>query len=264
MLEKINEIRTKVREKSPLIHAITNPISINQCANAVLAVGAKPIMAEHPEEVGEITKRADALLLNLGNITDTRVKSMLISVEMARQENIPVVVDVVGVSCSTFRKRFAKELIEKGNLSIIKGNYSEIKALFEEIYTSRGVDCETEMDEDIVKKLSQKFGAIVLASGKTDIVSDGKKLITVNNGTAELAKVTGTGCMLGILCACYLSVCDDICAALSACTVLGICGERSKTKKGGGSFFVNLMDNLSTLSDEDVKKHMKSEVKEFD
>lgn len=259
----INKIRTLVKDSNPLIHCITNPISINQCANTVLSIGARPIMAEHPKEVCEITKTAEALMLNIGNITDVRMESITISAKTAIDNNIPFVFDVVGVACSEMRRTFATELIEKYPPSIIKGNYSEIKALRSCDYKSAGVDFNSELSIENISEealnLAQKYNYIVLASGKTDIVTDGQKLVYVKNGTSQLTSVTGTGCMLGALCAVYLSVCKDIYSAITACAVLGICGELSQTEKGNGTFMVNLMDNLSTLSDVELNKYIKME-----
>ena len=110
-MRKLNEIRAAVRDRRPLIHCITNPISINQCANAVLAAGARPIMAEHPAEVKEITESADALVLNLGNITDVRMESMEIALRAAKEKGIPVVLDAVGTACSGLRRKFAARLL---------------------------------------------------------------------------------------------------------------------------------------------------------
>lgn len=266
--EEINRIRNKINEQGGLIHCITNPISINQCANAVLAVGCSPIMAEHPQETAEITATAQALLLNLGNITDVRMESMLISAEVAQKNNIPYVVDVVGISCSCLRRNFVHSLIEKYTPQVIKGNYSEINALYNSAYKSAGVDAEEFPDTDnissVAVKVAQKYNAIVLASGKIDIITDGKQLVHIENGTPQLARVTGTGCLLGALCACCLSVCQDITAAVTACAVLGICGQLSQTDKGNGSFMINLIDNISVLTDRDVEDLLKLEVKEIE
>ena len=116
----------KDMQKKPLIHCITNPISINQCATAILAVGAKPIMAEHPKEVAEITKTADALMLNIGNITDARMEAMPIALREASKKNIPIVLDIVGLACSSLRKSFVNGLMNEAMPTVIKGNYSEI------------------------------------------------------------------------------------------------------------------------------------------
>lgn len=258
-----NEIRDAVYLRHPLIHAITNPISINQCANAILSTGARPIMAEHPMEVAEITRTSQALLLNLGNITDVRMESMIISAKEANENNIPVVIDAVGVACSTLRKNFANELMKKFRFDVIKGNYSEIFALNDANYKTAGVDAESSMNIKSVQKsavqLAKKYNAIILASGKEDIVTDGKELFLIKNGCSQLSSVTGTGCMLGMLCACYLSVCKDISSVVTAASVLGICGEKAETERGNGSFMVNLLDALSTLSHNDFEGNIRME-----
>lgn len=270
----INTIRNKVKETKPLIHCITNPISINQCANAILAVGARPMMAEHPKEVQEITKSADALLLNLGNITDVRMESMLISAKAAKQKGIPIVLDAVGVACSALRRDFASELLNVVKPTVIKGNYSEINALYHEAYRSVGVDADVSLEQKLVSRtaiaLTKTLGTVILASGQTDIITDGKRLVYGYNGTTQLATVTGTGCMLGALCATYLAGTvesegvrgaksvkpSEMDAVITACAVLGICGKISETEQGSGSFMTRLMDRLSVLKDADIEKYL--------
>jgi hydroxyethylthiazole kinase len=254
----INNIRRKTREKRPIIHCITIPISINQCANGVLAIGARPIMAEHPQEVCEITKSADALVLNMGNITDVRMKSMKISSKTAQENQIPFIIDAVGVACSQLRRHFLNELLKEVTPTAIKGNYSEIYALYDGQYNSAGVDVDNALTTEeicgISVELATRYSAIVLASGEVDVVTDGKTIVKVCNGTPQLAQVTGTGCLLGTLCGCFLSVEESIDALITACAVLGICGQLSETEKGNGSFLVNLMDNLTVLSDFQVEE----------
>ena len=266
--DNLNKVRGTVKALRPLIHSITNPISINQCANTVLCTGASPIMAEHPEEVAEITATAQALVLNLGNITDVRMKSMTVSARTAKDNNIPFVLDAVGIACSKLRRNFAQTLIEDNCPDVIKGNYSEIIALYNSAYRASGVDADNALDEasvcDAAVKLARRYDTVILASGKTDIITDGQRLATIKNGTPQLAQVTGTGCMLGSLCGCYLPACSGIEAAVCACAHLGICGELSKTDKGSGSFMVGLMDKLSVLSDKDFEKYLKLEVMEIE
>lgn len=261
--DKINQIRQAVCSLEPLVHCITNPISINQCANALIAAGARPIMAEHPDEVREITQTAQALMLNLGNITDTRMKSILLCAKAATENAIPFIIDLVGVACSPLRRGFAHSLLKQTSPTAIKGNYSEINALYNSEYRCAGVDAENTLRAqyvtDISVRLARKYNTIILASGKTDIVTDGKMLIHIKNGSFQLSKVTGTGCMLGAICACYLSVCQDANAIAAACAVFGICGELAETDKGNGSFMVNLIDSLSVLTYADVKKYIKTE-----
>lgn len=259
----IPTIRESVKEKHPLIHCITNPISINQCANALLAVGARPMMAEHPKEVEEITGTADALMLNLGNITDVRMESMMTAAKTAKAKGTPIVLDAVGVACSTLRRNFALALIDTAMPTVIKGNYSEILALCRESYRSSGVDAEATLTETAIgtaaAEFARQYGCIIIASGKTDIVTDGDRLFRIHNGTDQLASVTGTGCMLGAICAAYLSARPDVSAAVAACAVLGIAGEYAQTERGMGSFMVSLMDALSTLQDANIIQDLKME-----
>ena len=261
--DTINLIRHTVVCKNPLIHCITNPISITACANAILAVGGRPIMAEHPSEVGEITTTAHSLMLNLGNITDARISSMAISAAAAREENIPFVVDIVGAACSRLRRDYALALIDSSKPALIKGNYAEIHSLANRDYTSSGVDTDSSIAPsamiETAAKLARQYDCTILASGKTDVITDGTKLILSYNGTPQLACITGTGCMLGALCTAFLSSADAFFAAACACTVLGISGELACSAKGNGSFAVNLIDALSTMSDEIIKINMKLE-----
>ena len=260
---EINEIRRAVLEERPLIHAITNPISINQCANAILAVGASPIMAEHPSEVAEICVRSKALVLNLGNITDVRMESMQVAAEAAARHGIPCVIDAVGVACSALRRKFLLGLPDKYPTAIIKGNYSEIYALYDSAYRAEGVDAKgdtnAEMVAEAAKGLARRYGAVVLASGAEDIICDKTEQFRIKNGTSRLASVTGTGCMLGMLCGVYLSVCRDFRAAVTACAVLGISAELADAAPGSGSFMTGLLDRLSDLSDEDIERRLRIE-----
>ncbi|MBO5453962.1 MAG: hydroxyethylthiazole kinase [Clostridia bacterium] len=261
-VQELNKIRLKLRAENNLIHCITNPISINMCANGILAVGGRPIMAEHPKEVAQITKNAKALLLNFGNITDVRIKSMKISVKNAKENNIPVVIDLAGVSCSSLRRKLALEIISKYNPLVIKGNYSEIYSMYDCSYTTQGVDSEKLNSDEICKvsqKLSENYNCTVVATGKTDIITDKQKRVHIYNGTSALTQVTGTGCLLGALCSCFLSVENGMEALVCACGVLGICGELSENEEGTGTFSINLMNKLSTLSNEEFEKYLKME-----
>ncbi len=262
-MHDLHQIRDAVRKKQPLIHCITNPISINQCANGILAVGARPIMAEHPAEVREITETADALMLNLGNITDVRMQSMKLALLAAKCKNVPVILDAVGIACSKLRRDYIAELLEIGIPTVIKGNYSEIYALHHAEHRSSGVDADTAINEASVSiaaaELALKYRTTILASGKVDIITDGKRVVHVKNGTAQLSTVTGTGCMLGALCGAYLSVCPDMDAAVTACVMLGISGQIAETPKGSGSFMVRLMDALSALTDAQLEQYKNTE-----
>lgn len=239
-----------------LIHCITNPISINQCANAILALSAKPIMAEHPCEVREITASSDALLLNLGNITDVRIKSMKKSAKTANKAGIPVVIDAVGTACSRLRRKFAHKLISKYNVDIIKGNYSEIYALYNDFYTGVGVDGDENLNcskvAEISKMLAQKYRCVILASGKIDIITDGESVYFLHNGTPQMSQVTGMGCMLGAICTVFSARCDAFLSAILACAVMTICAERVSSPNG--SFTAKLIDEISMFKSEYLKE----------
>lgn len=225
-------------------------------------------MAEHPDEAEQITSSASSLLLNLGNPTDARIKSIGISAVTAKKSGLPFILDAVGVSCSPLRRSLAKNILTSSSPSVVKGNYSEISALANSEYTFSGVDADSSLSDTAVCRnalmLANKYNTTVLASGKQDIITDGKSVFYVKNGTARLSSVTGTGCMLGALTAAYMSVGKPIEAAICACAVLGICGELSDTAIGIGSYMVKLFDRLSALSDTEVEDYLKLEEKSIE
>ena len=257
------ELQNEIKKEKPLVHAITNPISINQCANTAISMGAMPIMAEHPNEVEEITRTARALLLNLGNITEVRMQSIKLSSKVAVKENIPIIIDAVGVACSTLRYNFLSKMLKDIIPTLIKGNYSEIYALDNTTYRSNGVNAESDLRIEKVGesavKLAKKYHCLILATGETDIVTDGKRMFYIHNGHPRLSSVTGTGCMLGMLCSVFLSVHTDIQAVCMATAMLGICGEQASIQQGNGSFMTGLMDNLSLLTDTDFENAVRME-----
>ena len=221
------------------------------------------MMAEHPGEVAEITQTAGALMLNLGNITDVRMESIGISAKTAVTVDIPVLLDVVGIACSRLRRKYANELLSKVTPTVIKGNYSEVYGLYRDSYCASGVDADASLDIPTIDRcavsLARERNTIILASGKVDVLTDGDRLVHIHNGTPQLSAITGTGCMLGALCATYLSVDQSLDAVISACAVLGISGEKAQTPNGNGIFCINLMDALSTLSAEDIYENIKLE-----
>lgn len=264
-LRKILRKRDLVREKSPLIHAITNPIAINMVANAILFQGAKAICAEHPDEMKDIVKISDSLSVNLGNITDSRIKSIELAVKFANQKNIPVVIDLVGVGASKLRYEFAKKLLENYKFSLIKGNGSEILAISGNDSNAKGIDVgekdktngeNIEKFIEISKNLCQKYQTSVLITGKTDILVGEKEYFLIENGCENLSKITATGCMLTSLISTFLSVTNPIEASILGLLILEISGEISDRDKLY-SFFVNLMDNISSISDDEILKRAK-------
>lgn len=270
LCQEISMTRAFVKEREPLIHCITNPISIHDCANVVLAAGGRPIMAEHPEEVAEITAQADALALNLGNITDARMKSIIIAGKEAMKRKIPVILDMVGIGCSTIRKTLTMEFLNQRVFEaplVLKGNMSELKALAGECVKVSGVDVTSEdaiSSENetpsviIAQDIAIKYQAVILVSGKTDIVTDGYNTYLIDNGTEMMSHITGTGCMLNVLSATYLASGAPLLSAVAAAVTFGISGElAAKRSNEPGSFQLALLDALFSVYEEQIVQNIK-------
>lgn len=263
-LKEILYMRNKLLKNSPLIHSITNPISINQCANVIISLGANPIMAEHPLEVSNITKKSNALAINLGNITDARIKSIEISSKTAHKNNIPFIIDLVGVGISDLRLNLSKNIINNYKPNVIKGNMSEIKSFLDLKSSPKGVDVgekdKINLDNldnsvEIAKNLSNKTNSIVLITGKYDIISNSNKTYIIKNGSEKLSNITGSGCILTNIVSCFLSVSKDIESVLLSTLIINIAAELSQNAKGPGSFLVEFLDNIYNISDEDILKY---------
>lgn len=273
LLSQLEPILTYIQQEAPLIHCITNPISINDCANILLAIGARPIMAEHPDEVAEITAIAKGLALNLGNITDARMASMKISAGAAKDKGIPFVLDLVGLSCSQLRQKYAKELLQIAVPDIIKGNISELRTLLG-LPTTPGMGVEAGQKEMVTRenaleyarifqKQAREYHTILLATGPIDLVVSSEEAYIIANGSNALASITGTGCMNNVLAgACLASVhgissqaTNNTLAAILSCLLLGIAGENIQDiylNQGPGSFHYSLMDSISKLTPQTI------------
>lgn len=275
LLSQLEPILTYIQQEAPLIHCITNPISINDCANILLAIGARPIMAEHPDEVAEITAIAKGLALNLGNITDARMASMKISAGAAKDKGIPFVLDLVGLSCSRLRQKYAKELLQIAVPDIIKGNISELRTLLG-LPTTPGMGIEAGQKEmvtqenaleyaKIFQKQAREYHTILLATGPIDLVVSSEEAYIIANGSNALASITGTGCMNNVLAgACLAGVhgissqaTNNTLAAILSCLLLGIAGENIQDiylNQGPGSFHYSLIDSISKLTPQTIAK----------
>lgn len=275
LLSQLEPILTYIQQEAPLIHCITNPISINDCANILLAIGARPIMAEHPDEVAEITAIAKGLALNLGNITDARMASMKISAGAAKDKGIPFVLDLVGLSCSRLRQKYAKELLQIAVPDIIKGNISELRTLLG-LPTTPGMGVEAGQKEMVTKenaleyakifqKQAREYHTVLLATGPIDLVVSSEEAYIIANGSNALASITGTGCMNNVLAgACLAGVhgissqaTNNTLAAILSCLLLGIAGENIQDiylNQGPGSFHYSLMDSISQLTPQTITR----------
>ena len=266
MKKALKKIRKEIKINSPFIHALTNIISINDCANIILAVGAKAIMAKHIDEVSAITKNADALLINIGNISDADMLVMEKSAEVANRYDIPIVFDAVGVACSDIRLSFAEKIITKYSPNIVKGNISEMSALLKGELCAKGIDVSSSdaaltIDERILlaQTLADNLKTTIVMTGKTDIVTNGEKTFLIKNGDELMSFVTGTGCMLGALICTFLNKNkeDALTRTVLAASYFAVAGELAAMKANGpGSFKGIFFDYIYSLSFDEYKKNV--------
>lgn len=251
-----NPLKT-IRETKPLIHHITNWVTIYDCANMTRAFGALPVMAHAREECAEMTGISSALVLNIGTLTSEIIDSMLLSAAAANGKKIPVVLDAVGVGATKFRDEMAAKILGSVRIDIIKGNYSEIAKLAGESAETKGVEA-TSINADpvkIAKQFAKLSSSVVVMTGKEDIISDGERVFIVKNGHELMGSIVGTGCMAASVIGSFASVNLDYCeASREALCYFGVAGELAARKSNGpGSFKVNLYDEVFNLSDEIVK-----------
>lgn len=277
LLEKINQTLTQIKEKNPLTHCITNTVTINDCANASLAIGGSPIMAEDIEEVKEITTISSALVINIGTLTKLQIESMKLSAKTANKTDTPIILDPVGVGVSKLRNDTTIDLIENYDISTIRGNISEIKAiakltgLIDENNTAKGVDVNIddiiteeniESNGRIIKELAAKLNTTILASGPIDILSDGKTTIAIYNGDDMMPLITGSGCMLSTVVGSCVGGSTPLEGSLVAILAMNIAGEKARAKvdekdEGTGSFRAYLIDYLYKTNAESLVSESK-------
>lgn len=259
------ELLKRVRIEKPLVHHITNWVTIYDCANITRAFGALPVMAHAEEESGDMAKIASSLVLNIGTLTPTIITSMITAGKSANEKGIPVVLDAVGVGATKLRDDKASELLATLNISVIKGNASEIAKLAGKNVMTRGVEA-TEVEANLVevaKKLSVKQNAAVVITGKEDIITGGGKVYIVKNGHSMMGAVVGTGCMAASVIGAFAGIEKDCAlASASALACYGIAGELAGARsKGPGSFKENFYDEVYNLSEETVEEMEKIEEK---
>jgi hydroxyethylthiazole kinase len=243
---------TRIRETSPLVHSITNYVVMNTTANALLALGASPIMAHAGEEMDEIVNIADALVINIGTLSDSWIKSMFRAAQKAKERNIPIILDPVGAGATGYRTRTVLDLIKAVPPTIIRGNASEIMAISGADARTKGVD-SADMSEAAVDNAHQLFsttGSVICISGEVDYVLGGDDIIKVKNGHSLMTRVTGLGCTASALCGAFAAVNDQFQVAAShAMAVMGIAGEiAAEISHGTGSMQMNFLDTLYQLS----------------
>lgn len=267
LLQKIPKLLDELKNKNPLTHCITNFVTVNDCANAVLAIGASPIMSEDIEEVAEVVSIADALVINIGKLSHEQVEAMKVSSAQANKINTPVILDPVGVGISQLRNKVTLELIENYKLTAIRGNITEIKTIakltgiISESNTAKGVDVsesdiitKDNLNENtkIISKLAANLDTVILASGPIDILSDGETTIAIDNGDEMMPQITGSGCMLSSIVGSCIGATNPLEGTLLAALLMTIAGEKARAKvnnenAGTGSFRAYLIDYLYKL-----------------
>lgn len=265
-----------VRKKNPLIHNITNYVTVNDCANIVLACGASPIMADDKKEAADITEICAGLNINIGTLNTRTIDSMLIAGKRANDLNHPIVLDPVGAGASKLRTDTAMRLLKEVKFSVIRGNISEIKTLASGSGTTKGVDAdvadkvtEDNLDEAVVfaKAFAGKTGAVIAITGAVDIVADSKKAYCIRNGHSMMSSITGTGCQLSAMTAAFVTAnpeCPLEAAAAAVCT-MGYAGEVAHsrlTEMDGNATYRNyIIDAVYNMTPEMLGKGAKYEVR---
>lgn len=241
-----------VRKKRPLVHSITNLVSINTVANALLAAGGAPVMAFAPEEVGEVAEHADALVLNTGTLTENRLKAMQIAGRRAASRGIPLAVDPVGAGISSFRTRALQEILTQLPVQVLRGNPSEILALRRKKTDMAGVDAVHSMEQArrAAVEVAAEFGITVAVTGPVDLVTDGRRALLVANGHPLLTRITGAGCTATAMIAMFLAVASEtLRSAASALAYFGLAAEMAAAStEAPGSFWIRLLDVLYAMT----------------
>ena len=264
----------EVRERKPLVHCLTNYVTVNDCANALLAVGASPVMADDIGEAADIAALANAVVINIGTLNARTIQSMFAAGKKARDLHRPVVLDPVGAGASRLRTETALDLIKEIPFAVIRGNVSEIKALIAGGGTTRGVDADerdwtTDGLDGVAAAagvLARRTDAVVAVTGATDILSDGTRVLAIRNGHPLMAQITGSGCMLSAVIGAFCGAAPDhlFDAVAAALCTMGLAGEQAaertaKANAGTGSFRTYLIDSLSLMDEAVLRGGMKVE-----
>lgn len=272
----LKEMLQNVRLNQPLIHNITNYVTVNDCANILLACGASPIMSDDIEEVEEITSICGGLNINIGTLNQRTIPAMLLAGTRANELGHPVLLDPVGAGASKLRTDTAKQLIEKVQFSVIRGNISEIKVLALGTGAAKGVDADVadkvtkenlDLAVQFVKKFAERTKAIVVVTGEIDIVADGDRAFCIYNGQSMMSSITGTGCQLSAMMTAYITANKEnmLTAAAAAVCAMGLCGEKAfarLTETDGNSSYRNyIIDAVYRLTPDELERGAKYEMR---
>lgn len=260
---KLGDMLTNLRENGALVHNITNYVTVNDCANVLLACGGAPIMADDPQEAEEITQICGALNINIGTLNASTIPAMFSAGKRAAELGHPVLLDPVGAGASALRTKTALDLVSAIPFTVIRGNISEIKTLAQGAGTTQGVDAdirdavtEENLPEAIAfaKAYAKQTQAVIAITGAIDIVTDGSQAYVIRNGHPAMSRITGTGCMLSAMTAAYLAANpkNPLSAAAAAVTAMGLAGERAHARlsdrDGNATLRTFLIDEIDHLT----------------
>ncbi len=264
MIMDVAEVFERVRRDRPLVHHLTNLVTIYDCANIVKVFGASPVMAHAIEEVTDMARIASALVLNIGTLSREFVEAMILAGRSANEKRIPVVLDVCGAGATRYRDEKCLEIMDAVNVSIIKGNSSEIARIAGEDVLTRGVDAvDVEANlKEVAGSLARERDCTVVITGKDDIVADIKRAAWVHNGHPMMANVVGTGCMATSVIGTFAAVeADHFTASLSALVCYEVAAEIAALLSAGpGSFKENLYDAVYNLDSGTIRRMQKIEL----
>lgn len=265
-----------LRNNQPLVHSITNYVTVGECADIIQSSGGSPIMAHAIEEVEEIVSKADALYINIGTLSDDLLPSMFSAIRTAAQNHKPAVLDPVGAGATLYRTETALKLLAQGEFTLVRGNISEIRSLFGLHGRTRGISAaaedsiqESDLDTlgEMAKDLARDRNCIIGISGPIDIIASSERLCFVRNGDPIMPRLTGTGCMLSALSAAFLGANqqDPFEATVAAFCMMGLCGEMAfkELQKGEGPAFwrIRFLDLIARLSLEELDRGARYEMR---
>lgn len=255
-----NDIQ-QIRAQAPLVMNITNFVAMNTTANALLALGAAPVMSNAVEEVEEMLGLANALVINIGTLSQPWLEAMLLAGNAARRQGIPIVLDPAGSGATGYRTESAKLLIRELQPAVIRGNASEIRSLVSAQLATKGVDSLLAPQAVIneAQQLSSTTGCVVSISGALDLIVDAARVFRLENGHSMMSRVTGMGCTASVITGAFLAInTAPLAAATHAMALMGVAGElAARNASGPGSFQVEFLDALHNISAEDLRQRIK-------
>lgn len=258
-----SEHMKKVRDTCPLVHHITNYVTVNDCANICICAGGSPVMTDESKDVPDMVKIASAVVLNIGTLNERTVQSMLLAGKCANDAGIPVILDPVGVGATQYRTAVAELILKKVKVSVIKGNHGEISVLAGLGGEVRGVDSVSGANDvaSATLALAKRTGTIVAATGPVDYVSDGESVVSRSNGSPLLATVSGTGCMTSSVVGAYVGACggsmESVASAISVMCIASEIAAEDPAVTGPGTFKPKLLDAMYNLKSEDVDARLR-------